>query len=446
MVLHVIKDNLQLIVLMMFWVIAGMFTGLGVFIFIPITLIILFSKDRFPEIFIGFIFILILSDSLEEPMAFAKSFKNLYILFLFFCFFVAYAKFEIKVNIYRYFIPYFIFGLIGMMFSPVFFTSFQKLLSYILLFIVVPNYVVKCYQQQGAEFFRNLIYFLFSIIVIGFLLRYYNSEIAYSHGGRFRGIFGNPNGLGIFMIMFFILFAIVRKKFDGVFSRWETILILLVSSYLLYKTGSRTALLAVVLFFLFDYIFKYSSFLGFALFLALMISVEFLILYFPKLIIELGMQKSMRMETLDEGSGRLLAWQFAWTNIQDSFFIGRGIGFDENLMRSNKEMLSKAGHEGGVHNTYLIMWLNTGLLGLIAFLRGFFLVFIRCAKRNNYAFPVMFSVLLSINFEPWLSASLNPYTILFLVIITLMFEDIFNPEIEESTEDEEEMEVIPQVG
>src|SRR5690606_21275266 len=149
------------------------------------------------------------------------------------------------------------------------------------------------------------------------------------------------------------------------------------------------------------------------------------------------LEKSFRLETLQQGSGRTIAWEFAWKNIQESLFIGKGIGYDEYLMRENREFLSKAGHEGGVDNTYLIVWLNTGLIGLLAFLRGVFLLFIKGAKNNSYAFPALFAILLSINFEPWLAASLNPFTSMFLIIVTLLTAPIFN---EEYTNDEIELE------
>jgi hypothetical protein len=51
----------------------------------------------------------------------------------------------------------------------------------------------------------------------------------------------------------------------------------------------------------------------------------------------------------------------------------------------------------------------------------------------------------SINFEPWLAASLNPYTTLFLIIVTLLTEDLFNIETEEPTENEK-VETVTEVG
>lgn len=441
-----LKNNFQMLGLLIIWLIAGAFTGPGVFLIIPASLFLLFSANRFQEIFIGFIFILILSDSLEIQMSFAKSFKNIYILMLFFFLIISMQKQERSVKLYQYFVPFFIFALLGLLYSPIFSTSFQKLLSYFLLFIAVPNYVIRSYDEHGTNFLRNLVYFLFSIVIIGFLLRFYNSEIAFSHGGRLRGMFGNPNGLGIFMILFFILFTIINSKYPELFSRTEKIILFLIMFYVLFKTGSRTALLAVVLFYGLNQIFKYSSFLGFVAFFLILVSMEVIIIYLPKIIISLGLSDSLRLETLEEGSGRLIAWEFAWKNIQESFFIGKGMGYDEHLMRKNYEMLSKAGHEGGVHNTYLIIWLNTGLLGLIAFLRSLILIFIKGSRNNTYAFPAMFAIMLSINFEPWLAASLNPYTILFLIILTLLTEDIFNNETEELNEDEEKVETVSEVG
>lgn len=431
-------------VLLLIWVFAGIYTGPGVYLIITASLFLLFANERFPEIFIGFLLIVILSDSLEDQMNFAKTFKNIYILMLFFFFIVSINKQEFLIEIYKYFIPYFILALIGLFYSPIFFISFQKLLSYILLFIVVPNYILRSYQIQGAYFFRNLIFFLFAIIVTGFLIRYYNFEIAYSHGGRHRGLFGNPNGLGIYMILFFIIFTIINHKFPELFSRIEIIILSFIMFYILYMTGSRTALIAVLLFYGFNQVFKYSTFLGFFLFLILMISMEFIIIYLPQIIIFLGLEKSFRLETLQQGSGRIIAWEFAWRNIQESFFIGKGIGFDEHLMRENRDFLSKAGHEGGVHNTYLIVWLNTGLIGLLTFLRGIFLVFIKGAKNNTYAFPALFAIMLSINFEPWLAASLNPFTSMFLIIVTLLTAPVFNEELNEENEIEleEETEMV----
>jgi O-antigen ligase len=80
------------------------------------------------------------------------------------------------------------------------------------------------------------------------------------------------------------------------------------------------------------------------------------------------------------------------------------------------------GHQGGAHSTYLSMWLNVGIVGLLIFLRSLFLVFIKAAKIAPVSLAILFSVLFSITYESWLVGSLNPFTILLIIIMTLVTE------------------------
>ena len=92
-------------------------------------------------------------------------------------------------------------------------------------------------------------------------------------------------------------------------------------------------------------------------------------------------------------------------------------------MGKNFQLLSRMGHQGGVHNTYLTFWLDVGIVGLLIFLRSLFLIFIKAWKRTPLAPAILFSVLFSILYESWLAGSLNPYTILLLIILTIVSED-----------------------
>ena len=75
------------------------------------------------------------------------------------------------------------------------------------------------------------------------------------------------------------------------------------------------------------------------------------------------------------------------------------------------------------HNTYLAFWLNTGIVGLILFLRSFVLIFIKASKNTPISMAIMFSVLFSILYESWLAGSLSPYTTMLLIILTIVSED-----------------------
>lgn len=422
--LSVIRENIQFGIILLIWLIAGAYGGLAVYAIIPAILFLLFMNERYQELFLGFLFILIISDNLEPAMGFAKGFKNIHILLFAFFFFVRFKDFAAVNRLFIVFIPFFLIAIFCLFYAEAnLITGMQKTLSYILLFITVPNYVSHIYRQRGNDFLKDLITFLIAIVVIGFLYRFVNAEIAFSHGGRLRGVFGNPNGLGIFVILVFILFTIVNHYHPSMFTIWEKRLIFLFLLYVTYKTGSRTALVAIFLFMVFARFYRFSPFLGFIVFLATLFATEFFMNNYAMIITALGLQNVFRIDTLEGGSGRTIAWEFAWTHIQKSVFFGKGFAYDENLMRSNFDFLSRQGHEGGVHNTYLIIWLNTGLIGLLAFLRGFILIFIKASKKSTLAIPAMFTIMFSINFEPWLAASLNPFTILFLILVTILTDE-----------------------
>lgn len=292
-----------------------------------------------------------------------------------------------------------------------------------LLFYSVPIFVKRLYKEYGDDFLRNLIYFLVSLVICCLLLRFYSYDMAVSHGNRLRGLFGNPNGLGIFLILVFSAFFILTNLKPDLINRKEKWFFYIVILLCTFSTYSRTALVSVLMLMFVSRIFQLSNFVGILFFVTAAIFYNYIMDAFLYLISVFNLNQDLRVESIQEGSGRFIAWKFAWDNIQTSIFIGRGFSYDESLMRANFYYLSRLGHEGGVHNTYLIIWLNTGLIGLLLFLRGFFLSFIKAAKHTWIAFPFMFVIMFSISFEPWLAASLNPFTILFLTILTIISDE-----------------------
>ena len=420
--INTINNSIQLSITLILWAILGIIDPNIGMLFISISIFVFISKEFYTEIFIGFLFILVFSDNLEEGLfGFAKTYKPLYALLLMLVLFTKRKENKVDFLIFKKFIPFLIIAAFALFFaSNNLVDGIQKTISYTFLLLTVPYFIVINFERRGAHFFKTLIYFIITILVIGILLRYVNYDLVISHGNRLRGIFGNPNGLGIFLILTFIIIFIVNKYFPNLLSKREKIIFYLIILYSILQSGSRTALISVFLFYLLYRIQSLPIILRITLFIGIILFSQFLFANIADVVASIGMEEYFRINTLEEGSGRFIAWKFAWENIQKNIVFGRGFGFDEFLMRSNYENLTKLGHQGGVHNTYLILWLNTGLIGLLAFLRGFFLVFIKAAKNSTMALPAMVAVMFSINFEPWLAASLNPFTILFLVIITIM--------------------------
>lgn len=400
-----------------------MYGGPAIYGILPLTMLFMRKKDMNEELLLGFFFILILSDSLEDRLYFAKNLKNIYVSLLAVFVFMDLKSFQPINKLYKIFIPFSLFSFFTMFLSineSFFFISVQKTTSYLLIFFIVPNFIDKLYREQKEYFFRNFLLFAFTSLIFGFILRYFAFDVAYIESGRYRGIMGNPNGLGIVCILIFIVFFIVNDFYPLLFPRGERIFFYSVILYSIILTGSRNAILAIIIFLLFQRFFSLSPFLGFIFFLIFIIVSEIISNNLTTIILALGLGDFFRVRTLEEGSGRYIAWVFAWEQIQNNFFVGKGFAYNEYYMRQHYHELGKLGHQGGIHNSFLTFWMDQGLVGLLIYLRSFILMFIKASKKTKYAFPIMFAIIFTAIFESWLVGSLSAYAFLAMFIFTLI--------------------------
>lgn len=431
--LRFLSENKGAILLYLAWFIIGRISAPAFYVVAGLSLILLWRKLMFLELLMGFLFVLILSDTINSTTDFAKVFKNIYILALAFVAVVERHRFP-KINrMFVYFLPFIAVGIVGLLQSPVPSLAFQKTLSYLLLIFVVPQFVIKSYADHGIKAIRNIIFFAGFMILMGFVLELVDPGYTYARGGRFRGVFGNPNGLGIFSSLVIALAFLKRDLFPGIFSKNDLRWLIVPALISLFLASSRTSIVAVLIFFVFTRLYKVSPVIGFLAFLGTVIVSEVVASNIVGIVEGLGLSEFFRVDTLEGGSGRDIAWNLAWQTIQDSFWFGRGFAFDEWIMAKNQDALNDLGHQGGVHNTYLQIWLNTGIIGLLLFLRAIVLNVIKGATRSRLAFPFLWLVMFSILPESWLAASLNPFSILFFIGLTVLTDDTFVPE---NTEEE----------
>lgn len=406
------------------WVVVAYFLGPIGYAYLPLSLFLLKSRERTMELILGFIIVLVLSDVHKEVWRdniFTNA-KNIYIVLLTLFLFLERHRFMPMSKIFIIFIPFFIYSIFPLIFSLAPVTGIQKTLSYALLFLVVPNYVLLNFREHGWDFLRNMVLFMTLILIAGFVLRFLDPSKVFIMG-RFHGIFGNPNGMAIYSFLFFVLAAVINSLNPQLFSRGERILIFGVILYCLVVSGSRASLAAVLIYFLFNRFFSFSPFLGFVVLLAVVGISEVVSQNLAPIVMALGLEEYFRLQTLEGGSGRYVAWQFAWEKIQEFLIFGGGFANDETIMRQNYAYLERLGHQGGVHNSYLSMWFNMGIVGLIIYFRSFLLLFIKAAKQAPMSLAALFSVLFSINYESWLVGSLNPYTIVLLILMTVLSEE-----------------------
>lgn len=432
--LDFLRNELQFILIVTVWVLSTVFAGPVIYALLPLSVFLFYRRESFGDILFGFILILVLSDMTPDVLSMRKikTAKYAYIIALSLILLVEQHRFAPLSGVFKVFLPFFAYAFLPLIFGNDPITGIQKTLSYALLYLVVPNYVLLNFRQRGWDFFRDLVRFLVAFLVVMWLMKFLRIVPVFV-AGRFRGLFGNPNGLGIFTFLVFTLYTILNHLKKDLFPFRQRMMNYAVIMFFLVLCGSRTSLVATGMFLLFSRFFSLSPFIGFIGFISFLGIIELVSSNLATIVISLGLQEYFRLETLDDGSGRYIAWRFAWGKIQDYFMLGGGFGNDEYIMRHNYAYLRTLGHHGGVHNSYLTMWFNVGIVGILIYFRSYFLIFFKASKRVPMAFAAMFAVMFSVLYESWLTGSLNPFTIILVMIMTVVTE----PDIVESEEREQ---------
>lgn len=421
----ILKQQYQLYFLFIIWFVSGITLEIFSGIIILPSLILLLHKKQFWWAVLGLIIMMIFSDSRNMDLSFAQQLKGIYLI-IFSGLLIFNINPFVRNPIFSYLIPFFIILFICLIWSDIPLIAFQKTISYILIFLVVPPVFMHEYRVKGEKIIKELSLFVVTIFFISLFLAFFIPEIGRLDMERWNGFLGNPNGLGIFLVLSLIWFEVTNQVFPGLYSRLFKITFYILLVVLLIGSGSRGAMLAIFGFFIAKVLMGISVFLGF-------LSLAFFFIFMNDIfnviiegLIALGYSEELRLDTLEQGSGRLVAWRFAWNEIQNhTFILGKGIDHEVYFMQKNYKTLSQMGHEGNAHNSYISFWMNTGLIGIITFFTPFIVFFIRAHKRNPLALPALIAIAISINFESWLSASLNPFTIMLVLILTLLVGDIF---------------------
>lgn len=443
-----LKEHYRVVLYIIAWILIARFAGFLLYAVLPIGVFLLRRNGRWQDILFGFIMCLVLSDMIRglPGMAVMKTAKNGYILALSMVLFLDQARMQPLARLFTIFLPFLVYAFFPIIRSPVPMVSIEKTVSYALLFLVVPNYVLQNFRLYGWDFFKNLIWFLVFVLLSQKLLPLIDDPSHYYIADRFKGWFGNPNGMAIFVYLTLVLFGTVNHLHKGLFSWASVVFIYAVLVYFLISCGARTSLMSSLMFILFIQFFRISTLLGIISFISFLGLAELLSSNLPYIIDLLGLDDYLRVDTISDGSGRYVAWAYVWDLIMNHGYFLFGAGFENEgyLMLKAYRYLSQLGHEGGAHNTYLVFWLNTGIIGLVLFLRSLVLAFIKATKHTSIAMAILFSLLFSIMYESWLAGSLNPYTILLLVILTIVSEDEIMNAVDQQAETEAEPEALPE--
>lgn len=373
------------------------------------------SKNRFQDALILFLVLLLFSDSnfpLFKNPGKAKDYVALMLAYYIF----TKTRSPMSHSFIQRFWPYLGVAFVGLILADFElskrFLGFQKLASYGLLMIIVPAGVNHVFKNKGALLFLRKLVFVFAALYVFSILMSRINPGTFAYLGRLNGIHRNPNGIGIFSALFIMNLWLIKDKFPHFLSRKLFLSIVGVFLAAIVLSASRNSMLSLGVFFLFRTV-KIKFFVGLVLVIFIASGYGALTYIIEQFIVTLGLQEQLRLDTLSYASGRIYVWEACWYEIQDRYWIGHGFTYEEWSKWDQKhyERIPMLIHNyGNIHNSYLTIWLNTGLLGLLSFLLGLIALVVQAQKRSPSIAPMFFAALLIGFFESYLVASLNPYT------------------------------------
>ena len=213
-------------------------------------------------------------------------------------------------------------------------------------------------SEASAVRFSTLVHAGVVVVLVSVFGSIVDFDLAHL-GGRFRGIFGNPNEFSHWWLTLFVMGMVASKKMASP----RTMLLILATLALFLWSGTRGAMIAAMLslmgWFLQGRDTSISSRLSKLLLLAVgifalaAVSMESVLNFLP--------ERVVRRESLIEGGGRLLAWEHAVDQIEEQPWLGNGGGAEERFFRENYSFFAAQNHQGLSHNSWLAFAMNFGV-------------------------------------------------------------------------------------
>ncbi len=387
------------------------------------------QKNRHDTILMLFMVILIMGDSRQGWMQFAKPLRSEMLILIALLTFLELYQGKYRFNgQFLSLVPFLMVSFLALSFSPLLNLAITKTISFSLLYFVVLHYFVNKFGRFGIRFLGDIVYLCHFILALGLILLPILPSVVSYGGIRFNGLLGNPNGLGMFITMVTPMTIYFFRYQRGISQRYKTLAwSLIVISLLL--CSSRNAIFCFTIFVALYYGLTGGLVRRIA-FLFVLMPAAALFLFFldlEALVLSLGLEEYFRLSDISSGSGRIYAWGYAWELIQQRPLLGCGFACEEyNFLYRTTYQLWSTGHQGGVHNSYLAFIVNTGFLGF-----GLFILFwgntLRKVKNYFFLLPFLATIAFSAMFESWLFSSLSAFHILFLVIVSQLLADRYLP-------------------
>ena len=265
--------------------------------------------------------------------------------------------------------------------------TFQKslllLAMYLVVFFEIRRFI--SFRNGLTRFYGVLIRYSKSIISVTILSIPFIG-VMHGSGGRFYGIFANPNTLGAFCVVAVpTLFAsLIESKTKK--KKNNNFLFLVAALVVLFLSGSRSGMLCTFFslgFYIAAVVKNKAAYILGALFLLITLLTASVLMGTES--ISETVESKLRLETLTELGGRSEAWEVAKECIREKPLFGHGYGTEGDIF-NYYDIVFKVHYGKYIHNSYLSIISTNGYLGLLLMmpvLGSIVLSCIRLFKRRN---------------------------------------------------------------
>lgn len=396
------------------FLLAGIITNfIGATIVLLSKLLFYNKKQNIVFLFICFLLTFILANNSYGVFAYFGNFRfiilGITILFL-------YPYKSIKKNLSLLTLPFSLYALLVTVgFSNLGIFAILRCLSYFLMAYTVNKLTAILYANY-SDISKLIFYFFFCFVAVNALLVIFPEFYLM---GRFKGLTGNPNGLGMLLVFFTLIVSLLFLREQWIGNKMRRLLQVysVLTFLLIVLSGSRTAFVVYLFLNAFNLYKKNINYRVPLIILILFLSVFFISTDIINSIQSVGLSEIIRIDTLYSASGRIEVWQVVWDKILEQPWFGNGFMYDDFYLAEYVNQFIgeyRGRHWGGVWSSYLSLLINVGIIGLVLYIVMIY-GFHKRAHYKKHSINFIISVALIGVTESWMASSMNPFTpLLFL--------------------------------
>ena len=256
--------------------------------------------------------------------------------------------------------------------------------------------------EATARRFRTVVHVGIIVAMVSVVVRYWDFELGHLDD-RFRGIFGNPNELSHWWLSLAVLGLVASEKV----SQPRTLFLIAITLLFYFWSGTRGAVVAFLVSLGGWFVLSIPKSVFSQMFKVVLVGAGMLMLTATStdVIFDFLPERVVRVESLQQGGGRILAWEHALEQIQLYPWLGAGGAAEERYFNGNYSFFASQNHQGLSHNSWLAFAMNFGIPATLVL---FWLLLSRLGLTHRSLFIVgALPLIFSFTVEGWLTAPMS---------------------------------------